>query len=1165
MSTFFHSAAMTLLSRTLQTLLSKYLSDVDVEGVELPSLYSSDGHSGWGVRLSNVKLREGAKLMELPGKPKKRKAPKQKKKTTGAAAAAAADGKEASQKDPNASITSDGQDKSKEAQDTPTTTTESAELLSKNDNEEAEAMEQQTVQTVAESDAESIASKTTSATTSSSWFLWRSRPKEESMPAVVEQKYSSGSVPSVEADLASEYGTKENGTTNDSGPSRKGVVEVVYDAETKKEKIEVDDEDAFGELDNDDEDSGDEEEDGDDEAPMILRLGAGGTIGILDVRLVNKEVHVMVEDAFLTVEAVQLEPDEGDDGTDKDAKAKGANDKKKVQKKVLDPKSVGDRVLKENAIARLLSAIPNLFLRDIQVRFIVREEVVRAMSNKEESVPESSSNTDNNGDVTVDLGIEFLSVTDGEDFMANFRGEDESSDGEDSADDDDDSDDRPRMNALSGYDSPYNQNEFFAKRIRTGRGPEGGLTLRIYPSGELGNGIESVNPKPLWARHSWVSSTQYCVLRLSGFDLLARIYFGEKTGDVVDSSEWFVDEYDEYSVDSMLFGGVDYIAPGPKPPLPPMPRRGATTVTDDEEIVWDHPGVSTYIADSNGIQSCTLNSSFYKVARGLTPTMCDKDHLPCEWCSSCWVGAPGIAIDHEKDRATPMPGLVLNISTRDPIEINIDRPSLEVIGLLVGLFQKAPTPDSPALDMELKQTKSEVVGDMDSSEISKSSYHSIGSSQLSVPSTAANPRGAPKTITSQNSLRGMISRGPVLEEEEEEDSEDCFPSYMQPEKIQILGLHLSEINVRMHVMRADDAFDSGLSFCYWEVLAKCVTADQQQLKALENQLQDIRIDVGYLKVIEHKGVERKQLVSIGMKQRVVEFDEMTVETMTKEENNRRSPWPSTAAALLEMQPPLETLPYEARDRHALQFRYIKVNSPGLDYDTIRTHANIRVGIASVDAPLAIRTDARTILDQARESVLGPRPEASEPGTPEEPVPKSDALMKYKMQIDGGHVRLDPKIDVRLPLTKFCGERSSDTGLFFETLLDRVSLRYGEHAPADSLHQRGLSLEQLAELSENVRLRILLFVKDLRPLEAALGVAPESNSFLRCRAVNKGIVKMAKKVRKSQESRTSESAVKPTTRRQELVTELLRMDDDSMEELWAMYTSRQKAKKRANGR
>ena len=66
MSTILKSAAMSLLSKTLQAFLSKYLSDVDVEGVALPSMY--DG-SGWGVRLSNVKLRDGVQLMErMPGK-----------------------------------------------------------------------------------------------------------------------------------------------------------------------------------------------------------------------------------------------------------------------------------------------------------------------------------------------------------------------------------------------------------------------------------------------------------------------------------------------------------------------------------------------------------------------------------------------------------------------------------------------------------------------------------------------------------------------------------------------------------------------------------------------------------------------------------------------------------------------------------------------------------------------------------------------------------------------------------------------------------------------------------------------------------------------------------------------------------------------------------------
>jgi hypothetical protein len=72
------TAAMSLLSKTLQTFLYKYLLDVDVEGVAMPSFMDADGQSGWGVRLVNVRLREGVELMTLPGKRKvKRPKPKE--------------------------------------------------------------------------------------------------------------------------------------------------------------------------------------------------------------------------------------------------------------------------------------------------------------------------------------------------------------------------------------------------------------------------------------------------------------------------------------------------------------------------------------------------------------------------------------------------------------------------------------------------------------------------------------------------------------------------------------------------------------------------------------------------------------------------------------------------------------------------------------------------------------------------------------------------------------------------------------------------------------------------------------------------------------------------------------------------------------------------------
>lgn len=419
MSTFFRSAAMSLLSRTLQTLLSKYLSDVDVEGVALPSLYSSDGQSGWGVRLSNVKLREGAKLMDLPGKPKKKKSKRRGKKKTTAGGA------------------TDSTGAGKDSGGLPRKTSDS------------KHGEEQTVPTIAESDTDPVSSAApvvvTETAPSKSWFYWGSKSKSGSLPSVVPEETAVVDVLPDETELSSKSAVADN---------------------TKKEST-TQDSDVF------DDDDDDEDGDDDDDPPMILRLGEGGTIGILDVRLVGKSIHVLVEDAFLTIEAVQLEPDDGEEGKE----GTKAPEKAKPQKKVLDPTLVGDRVLAENAIARALSAIPNLFLRDINVRFVVRDQIIPATpideeeggeeqvdeNEQQEQPPSQQPSVDSSNDVVVEFGIEFLSVTDGEDFMANFRGEDgDSSDGEDS-----DEEVKSQMQNLASFDTPYNQNEFFTKRIRT--------------------------------------------------------------------------------------------------------------------------------------------------------------------------------------------------------------------------------------------------------------------------------------------------------------------------------------------------------------------------------------------------------------------------------------------------------------------------------------------------------------------------------------------------------------------------------------------------------------------------------------------------------------------------------------------------------------------------
>ena len=1244
MSTFIKSAAMSLLGKTLQTLLYKYLSDVDVEGVNLPSLLTgSDGHSGWGVRLANVRLREGAKLFDLPGTPRRTKAKKKsikcadrwrrgRRKNCGTSNANRTNVQ-------SSGLRSNTGAKASHPANVPATggipppssatapTTDAASL----DDADTVATTQSTASASASTVPSSLATVATGQAPPESGLERRTSSSSSRWFSSWYSSSSSAKPAPPDPPALNESTTNDNGKGNDnlnknyesdnpSSPADPLVGKLPQD----DEKYEFDDDDHGDdhqeeEADETDVDCSETDDDLGPSGPMVLRLCGSSRIGILDVRLVGKELHVHVEDAHLCVEAVRLQPPsassevggggkvaDGADAASNAAVGSGAPHTDPLKRGTTPaappsgpgprgaphtpPATPGERVLAENALARALAAIPNLFLRDIRIQLFLRDGTVDAAA-----AESTTAATTTNGktapaeqphwgdrDALVDVSIELLSVTDGEDFLSKFgaaatRGA-FAAPGDDDAYDEEDGDDAdyPGGGArASDYSDPYDDpNDFLVKRVRTGRGPEGGICVRVYPPCEAaasrspwsapGDGAPppGLSPVgPLWALSTWHSLTEFCLLRCSGLDVQARIFLGSRDdeyddGDGGRAGAWFAggDDYADYDVDSMLFGGVDYIVPGPRPPLPPMSVTPDAGLGGEVDKFWTHEGATVYRTDGNGIQSSAVSSSYHRTARGLIPTVCQLDHLPCEECAQCWKARrQGAVSTHALDRSTPMAGLVLSILTRDPLNINVDRASLTVLGDLVQLFRKKdlPSTDAPenvGSERGFVNPHDSFVDDLGAfSDRSRRSYQSRNSqgsrTGLSVPASLAQvdvPEDSEHT-----------SQGP-----EEEDLSASYPSYMQPEKVQLLGVHLADVVLRMHVMRDDGVRDEGLSFCFWDVASKCITIDQQTLaRTHEKSLQDLRLDVGYLTLKEYKGTESNLLLSLGLRQRVVEFDDMTIETMkTREELSDRSPWPSTAAALLEVQPPLETLVYEERDRHALQFRYVVVGVPDEDPDRRWTHVNVRFGPSSVDAPFTIKDQVPMVYSGAQACVFG-QPDAG--AKPEEAVntassPSIKAIMKYKVQLDGGRVRLHPRIDMKVPLTVLVGERSSELGLSFQTALDRVNFSYGERYPEPrALECGGLSLAQLAELSESVRLRILLFLPSLDALERALYIKPEANSFLRCRSVNKAILKMAKRVgrRARLSTRTlSNDPNKLMNRRQELMAELLKMDDDTLEDL-----------------
>jgi hypothetical protein len=1349
MSTYLKTAAMSLLSRTLQTFLSKYLSDVDVEGVALPSVY--DG-SGWGVRLSNVKLREGVQLMkQMPGtitkKRKRRRKRRKESTTTRQTKDPSSDGRLSSEKldyKKNTSSPADhrvgGGGDSLRQQGKQTSNTKrtpgtdhcqgsrpkaAAEEAAANPESAAEPkptsrdVDSADVYTDDEIDYDSdgVARPSTPVQESKSFLSCfynsssgtaRSKLNDNSVhtgakdsgrvsgrlshPSLTDSPSSlsnggiglpkrqsseaTSSIQPLKKELMIKEGesgspvtdvhTDSSSTQGDSNLSASQIpplplVPAIHQDYQGKETGHHDEE--SDSLDDEYEEDENEEE---YELPLRLCLGEGGRIGTLDVRLIGKELHVMVEDAFVTIEAIPIlesDPDYGDsagganaDGNDSGSgganrrrgegsqqngsattssdTASGTNASNPKKKAEAKRDTVGDRVLADNPLARLISSIPHLFLRDIRVRLIVRDQ---AMPTPREDGDKSAAGSTDKGDQSrssrsrpsakdtmVELGIDFLSVTSGEDVLSHFS--DQVDEEFHSSLDDINSSERSSMTVGQSKPPPLlniptyaradsttmvdQTNEYLVRHIRTGRGPTAGIFVQIFaadvslPKPALSQNHFSNPDSSLWARQHWMLATEYHFLKCSGLDIRARIHLGTRKVDA--GYSWFYGEFMEEEgtdYDSMiLLGGMDTIAPGPQLPLPPMePRmsRGSTPrqnaidsgtshgVTDGggreslaEEFLESavpssmHPGADVYETDNNGIQSCRVPSLFHRVSRGMEPKSCkDCKHLPSGVCDLCWGPSNGDVKERsELDLSLPMPGLALQIGFRDPLEINIDRSTLESISLLKSLFMK-PNPSD---------TK-------DSSEQESSSREETKDDPP--PSASAAIPGRDEATQTTTASTGFFS-GLLYSRSKEiikaEVPSDSFSTIMEPEKIMVVGLYASKVAIRIHVMTHHKR-DRSLSFCFWSLDMDCLTVDRQTLNVPNKLFQDVELDIGRLVWDEFRGTNRKNVVTLGLPQpsRGRCDSQSSKSSMIEDHERNKTPWPSTACALLDIPPPLESLVYKSRERHGVQLRFVSLSRNDTPLNASKSLINLRLGVTYVDSPWKVTTDINFIVKEIMDHLIRARgvggkdkedsPRSNDNGSDSNGgklqnstensqetavVPRPKSLMTYTIQIDTGNITLSPLLDLKLPLTKFSGERSSEAGIFLETVLEKLELAYGS---TESKTVKGcLSLPQIAALPESARMHILFCLKDLSALETALFVKKEKNSFRQIRAVEKGILKMAKKIskkdskiskRKSNQTTSfhnSASSISSGDRRQQILSEIMKLDDRELTELWAVH-------------
>jgi len=841
----------------------------------------------------------------------------------------------------------------------------------------------------------------------------------------------------------------------------------------------------------------------------------------------------------------------------------------------VEPSSTEDKVMQNSRLARILAAIPNLYLRDCRVKVVMKSgdnESDEKSFSKEEAVGDMSIGDTPPSDANVQaadeavsstvylVGVDFLSVTAGEDFLAHVRNSTMENGGGQLSESDVQTQTRsiPSFRESTTDDT---QHEFLRKRVRTGRGPGGGVFFQVlsptddkrrYPQYFAGRpdtvAVANVSEEEAavadgligskWAVRSFANASNMCILRLSGLDVHARILLGrrEELAETRDSAQEVNtctdDYYFDYDADLVVFG-VDYV--GVTSNTVPPEDNGASKVDNDA-------------ADAAGeVESVPLRSNFHRISRGMRRHACKEQHLPSQDCSECWSYTTGTCppphagdcrYEYEADSMMPLPGLVLYFAITDPLELNIERQGLESLHALKDLF----TP---------RRGKDTVTGG-ENDHCAEEDGEAL-KERSAVPTTSVVPPAS-------------------LELQAE------FPAFMKPESVHVVGLHVANFYLRLHAMRSDGGREDGLSFFYWEMKLCALTLDSQNLNARELAFKDTRISIAQILLYELRGVCRKRIISVGL-------DPMRIRERTDPRScgSSSSAELCTASTLLDIPAPYDALALLHRNENAVHFRFINVPissdiHPADGTLLSRGCIDVKVGTLNFDLPpgfyqgiMTAKSEALSVLTGGPRNERNPPVKTGRPESNEQELSKSvTSCMGYTIRLDGGKFSMRPRIKFSFPPTTFSGESSSSDGFSMQTVLNHVKVEYGQRRirPKETDRRMGgnISIRQLAKLTEALRLRILLYLDedDLGPLEKALDLAKpgkRGHSFMRCHSINQriGRFKTAAAMPESHANtqRRERRKMRPSRalkdhKKQHLLEKLMKLDEIALEKLLAAH-------------
>lgn len=1173
----FSYVAKTLLSKTLRTFLRTYLDDIELEGINWNNDTTTtannnknnnsggSGSGGWDIQLSNVKLREGMELVKLPGKRRrtvivtKRVKKKEQRDNNNINNRNATTTDEDDMVDQTPRISNRKQKLSLERKDEPFDMNAVELPLNNNQSITQSAIEKD--EDIHQHDAKN-ATATLDESTIQRFFsddytdpgYFSSNPPTPKqtrtgfcglpMKSVIcntnddnnhnegKKKKSSSHLAKIQK-YSTDYKNAENQDYDQEIRSHDGSRSVSFDEssidnnrlERSEYKIapppdlrpphlidfapggitnnEDDDESSYIEV----------EEECIVEDDMALVVGAGGVIGTLNIRVVDKELHITVEDAHLILEVVPKENVNSSENGNVNVSSSNSPTKAVKQPKTVERSSssstnvsekkmneesatIGGKVKQKSVFAKLLSMIPMLFLRDCRVTLILPEEEVDSSreDDSNHNDDESSNNVDEGDNCTVfEVGIDFLSVASGDDFMDVFKRNTVDTPPHKKA-----GRDKPEIEARCGQHSNY---VYERRLLRTGKGPEGGIWLKIHrpSSSDIVYGRKkrpNYNPsdEQRWARRRFLDSSQAFCFRCSGIDLHARIVLEKRKPVDEEVKNILSDEFEDYTIDSMLFG-VDYIDGAA---LTRHANNKQRKLLEQKTQMIDNLEASESNIDTNGIEIIPMSSNFHWLAQNCHRTGCITSHIPLGECVNCWntcIDRPESTSPHSSmDDSMPLPGSVFCLSITDPIEMNVDRNHLDAFGYMLSLF----TAKSTKVESNSSQVKQQKAPKRD--DVVPLQDH---------PAIARNIKS------------------------------NAFPSYMKPDAIFISDIYVAKITVRIHALRPKPENDLGLRFGFWELNASSICCEDQQVDCDEMQLRDMIFHVGSLRCIDYKGT---------CDRRIAEFGPVSGIPPRPRNHSQNDVYiPFTAPRLLELPPPAAFDDVGTSTMYALHSRVILRGGPkGGKFVSFKT------GTFCVDMDRSFVDSLSAALSEAKLIIIGKEerePTKQSENKSEASTKKDKPLWLIQAATKGGSLSYQPLVKVKLPASRYQAKTSSVDGFSLNTFLNGLGVEYGKslvELPAPT------SLVPLSALPESLRLHVLLYLDDLTPLEKALKIKKKkkksTSAFLRSHAVSKKLATLQPTFNKHA------STEEETHHRNDLLSRLQSLDVESLEALLAIHDS-----------